>query len=146
VGVIQSLPSLRRRGYELCAHQAVWTDLAYYVLIKRYESRLYLEIWRRIPLEGGILDAPPIPAVAKDYQPPQHIAGMNAAMQFVSNCHASLPHAQINEAERWQTTLPATCQIPAGDELLPGYGAVTFDAMDMISVCKFKDLAAVASS
>ena len=97
----------------------------------------YVEIWRRVPLEDGILSAPPVPDLAKDYQPPQQGAGLDTVVQFVSNCHASLPHAPISVAEYWQTMLPTSCTIPAGGELLPDYGEVTFDATSMIARCDF---------
>jgi len=99
MGISQSLPALRRRGYELCEQQAVWTNLVYYVLVKRYTGRLYVEVWRRVPLASAI--APPMSNFTKEIRPSHMIAGVDAVMQFASNCHASLPSAHFNDAERW---------------------------------------------
>jgi len=72
MGISQSLPALRRRGYELCEQQAVWTNLVYYVLVKRYTGRLYVEVWRHVPLASAI--APPMSNFTKEIRPSHIIA------------------------------------------------------------------------
>jgi hypothetical protein len=135
VGIEQSLPDLRRRAETLCSGTTAWENLQYVVLIKRYKARrIYVEIWRRrnAPIAG-------VEAQAFDQGAPGDL-GVSQAMEFLANAHAASPNAGRNDAVAWQFELLPTCSIPAGDSLLVGGAAVTFDARTFLNKCYFEDL------
>eukprot|EP00978_Attheya_sp_CCMP212_P012531 scaffold31308_cov49-Attheya_sp.AAC.1 len=65
-------------------------------------------------------------------------------MEFLANAHAAYPNAVRNDAVAWQFELLPTCcrlvSIPAGDTLLVGGAAVTFDARTFLNKSRFEDL------
>ena len=122
VGISQSLPDLRRRAYSLCKAAHTWVDLVYVVLVKRYQqSRLYIEIWRRIARQAGADE----PNFINDQRAPWDL-DVAETMEFVANAHASAPGVhQNNNMLSWQFDLPPNCVIPNGDDLLAGGAAVS---------------------
>lgn len=137
VGISQSLPDLRRRAYALCSSTNTWDNLVYVILIKRYSvRRLYVEIWRRIA-PGGDVDTD-APGFANDQRAPEDL-GVEETMEFVRNAHASNPGIQRNDALAWQFDLQSSCSIPAGDDLVAGGTAVTFNAQTLLNKCRYED-------
>jgi hypothetical protein len=135
VGIDQSLPDLRRRAEIFCSGTTVWENLQYVVLIKRYKARrIYVEIWRRrnAPIAGA-------EAQVFDQRAPGNF-GVSQTMEFLANAHAASPIARRNHDVAWQFGLQPTCSIPAGDTLLVGGAAVTFDAQTFLNKCRFEDL------
>jgi hypothetical protein len=134
VGIDQSLPALRRRAETLCSGTTAWENLQYVVLIKKYKARrIYVEIWRR--------NAPIAGAEAQDFD--QGAPGdlvVSQAKEFLANAHAAYPNAGRNDAVAWQFELLPSCSIPAGDTLLVGGAAVTFDARTYLNESCFEDL------
>jgi len=133
VGISQSLPDLRRRAYSLCKADDTWVDLVYVVLVKRYrQSRLYIEIWRRIERQAGA-DEPNF-----DQRAPSEL-DVAETMAFVANAHASAPGVHQNDMLSWQFNLTPNCEIPNVDDLLAGGAAVTFDAQVFLDECEYND-------
>jgi hypothetical protein len=135
VGISQSLSDLRRRAYALCSAENEWKNLAYVVLVKRYTvRRVFVEIWKRIATQAGT-DAP---AFRNDQRAPQ-VLGVTETMEFVANAHAFDPGVGRNDTLSWQFDLPASCDIPACDDLLVGGAALTFNAQTFLDECEYDD-------
>lgn len=140
VGVSQSLPSLRERAFRFCADTHSWGGLVYVVLVKRFQNRLYVEVWRRVPpqpadnvgaLAGNLAD----PAISN--------LTLGGTMQFVGAANATGPGFQpqfVPAYYQWQLGLPNNCNLPAGNEILAAGPAVPIDANVLLQYfCEFDD-------
>lgn len=141
IGISQSLPDLRRRAYNFCAiTNKAWENLRYVGFIKRYTvPRIYVEFWRRNKAATG---APRVGSTLVWHQCAPGELAVSHTMEFVANAHASNTGISRTPTEvlARQFGLPATCDNPAGDDLLAGGAPVNFDAQAMLNKCRFRDL------
>jgi hypothetical protein len=78
------------------------------------------------------------PAFRNDQRAPQEL-DVEETMEFVANAHAFDQAVTRSDTLMWKFDLPANCDIPAGDDLLDGGTAVTFDAQILLGKCEYDD-------
>jgi hypothetical protein len=140
VGTSQSLPYLRQRAFRFCADTHSWGGLVYVILVKRFQNRLYVEVWRRVPPQpadnvGALAENMADPAIAN--------LTLGGTMQFVGAANATAPGFQpqsVPDCYKWQLGLSNNCILPAGNEILSAGPAVPIDADVLLQFfCVFDD-------